>query len=117
MSTLSPRSGIQVSSVYPTYTHIKGQSPKCVFVCVCMHACMCVCVCVCMHVCVAKPVAVELWIHLYLNNRFFLGLTFCDFGPQGTVPQGGARGQNLGHLKKSFFFFFCFYFSHAINHI
>ena len=28
----------------------------------------------------------------------------------GTVPQFGARGQNLGHLKKSFFFF-CFYFS------
>ena len=21
------------------------------------------------------------------------------------MPQGGARGQNLGHLKKSFFFF------------
>ena len=46
-------------------------------------------VCVCMHVCVcvAKPVAVELrchatalifsfMVHLYLNNRFFLGLTF-----------------------------------------
>ena len=37
-------------------------------VCVCMHACVCVCV--------AKPVAVELCIRLYLNNRFFLGLTF-----------------------------------------
>ena len=24
------------------------------------------------------------------------------------MPQGEARGQNLGHLKKSFFF--CFYF-------
>ena len=24
------------------------------------------------------------------------------------MPQGGVRGQNLGHLKKSFFF--CFYF-------
>ena len=24
------------------------------------------------------------------------------------MPQGGARGQNLGHLKN---FFFCFYFS------
>ena len=48
---LSPRSGIQVSSVYPTYTHIKGQSPVCVFVC----ACVCVCV--------AKPVAVELRCH------------------------------------------------------
>ena len=57
MSALSPRSGIQVSSVYPTYTHIKGQSPVCVgggvCVCVCMHVC----------VCVAKPVAVELRCH------------------------------------------------------
>ena len=53
MSALSPRSGIQVSSVYPTYTHIKGQSPVCVHVCVCL----------CMHVCVAKPFAVELGCH------------------------------------------------------
>ena len=52
MSVLSPRSGIQVSSVYPTYTHIKGQSPLCVWgggwgwgV-------------------VAKPVAVELRCHM-----------------------------------------------------
>ena len=43
MSALSPRSGIQVSSVYTTYTHIKGHSPVCVCVCVCV--CMCVCVC------------------------------------------------------------------------
>ena len=54
MSLLSPRSGIQVSSVYPTYTHIKGQSP----------VCECVCVCACMCVCVAKPVAVELGCHV-----------------------------------------------------
>ena len=51
MSALSPRSGIQVSSVYPTYTHIKGQSPVCVCVCAraCVHACVCVyaCMCVC----------------------------------------------------------------------
>ena len=64
MSALSPRSGIQVSSVYPTYTHIKGQSP---FVCVCVCVRACVWVCVCMHacvcVCVAKPVAVELHCH------------------------------------------------------
>ena len=62
MSALSPRSGIQVSSVYPTYTHIKGQSPVCV--CACVHACMCVYACMC--VCVAKPVkpvAVELRCH------------------------------------------------------
>ena len=67
MSALSPRSGIQVSSVYPTYTHIKGQSPKCVCVCVCAHAwvrvCMYSCVYACMCVCVAKPVAVELRCH------------------------------------------------------
>ena len=64
MSVLSPRSGIQVSSVYPTYTHIKGQSPKCECVCVraCVHACMhaYVCVYACMCVCVAKPVPVRL---------------------------------------------------------
>ena len=57
MSALSPRSGIQVSSVYPTYTHIKGQSPKCVCVCVCVCVCACMrvcvraCVCACMCVC------------------------------------------------------------------
>ena len=69
MSALNPRSGIQVSSVYPTYTHIKGQSPVCVCVCVCVcmyacvHACMCVYVCMHARVCVAKPVAVELRCH------------------------------------------------------
>ena len=26
-----------------------------------------------------------------------------DFGPYGTVPQGGARDQNLGHLKNHFY--------------
>ena len=61
MSALSQRSGIQVSSVYPTYTHIKGQSPKCVCVCACMRACVYACMCVC--VCVAKPVAEELCCH------------------------------------------------------
>ena len=59
MSALSSRSGIQVSSVYPTYTHIKGHSRKCV--CVCVHACMHVCLHAC--VCVAKPVAVKLRRH------------------------------------------------------
>ena len=28
------------------------------------------------------------------------------------MPQGGVRGQNLGHLKKNFFFFFVFFFSY-----
>ena len=45
MSALSPRSGIQVSSVYLTYTHIQVQSPVCVCVCVCVHVCACVCLC------------------------------------------------------------------------
>ena len=27
-----------------------------------------------------------------------LSLSLSVFGPQGTLPQGGARGQNLGHL-------------------
>ena len=47
MSALSPRSGIQVSSVYPTYTHIKGH--------------------IALSMCVwgggGKPVAVELRCH------------------------------------------------------
>ena len=85
MSALSPRSGIQVSSVYPTYTHIKGQSPYCVCVCVCvcMHACVRVRACV--HVCV--PVTVELRCHatalifsfmdsFVFKQQVLLGLTF-----------------------------------------
>ena len=86
-----------------------------------MHVCVCVCVYVCMCVCVAKPVAVELRCHVsalifsfmdsfvFKQQVLFRVDFLCDFGPYGTVPQGGARGQNLGHLKKSFFF--CFYFS------
>ena len=103
---LSPRSGIQVSSVYPTYAHIKGQSP--------------LCVCACMCVSVAKPVAVELHCHetalifsfmdsfVFKHQVLFRVNFLCYFGPSGTVPQGGARGQNLGHLKKSFFVCFIF---------
>ena len=83
--------------------------------------CVCVCVYVCMCVCVAKPVAVELRCHasalifsfmdsfVFKQQVLFRVDFLCDFGPYGAVPQGGARGQNLGHLKKSFFF--CFYFS------
>ena len=37
--------------------------------------------------------------------------SLCDFQPLCLVPRGGARGQNLGHLKKIyvFFFFHCSY--------
>ena len=40
------------------------------------------------------------------EQKVLEGLTFCDFGPKGSVPQGGARGQNLGHLQKNFAFIF-----------
>ena len=33
-------------------------------------------------------------------------LSLCDFGLYGSMPQGGARGQSLGHLR-----FISFYFS------
>ena len=52
----------------------------CVCACVraCMHACMHVCVRVyaCMCVCVAKPVAVELWIHLYFKQQVLFRVDF-----------------------------------------
>ena len=31
--------------------------------------------------------------------------SLCDFQPLCLVPRGGARGQNLGHLKKIYVFF------------
>ena len=81
--------------------------------CVCMHVCVCVCVYACMCVFVAKPVAVELRCHAtalifsFMDSFVFKQqvLFKVDFGP---VPQGGARGQKLGHLKKSSFFNFIF---------
>ena len=36
--------------------------------------------------------------------------SLCDFQPLFLVPRGGARGQNLGHLKKNYFFFIHFSF-------
>ena len=39
--------------------------------------------------------------------------SLCDFQPLCLVPRGGARGQNLGHLKKYMFFFLSF-FIHGI---
>ena len=65
---LGPRSGIQVSSVYPTYTHIKGLCPLCV--------CLCVRVSVSVCVCVAKPVAVELRCHA---TALIVLLISCDY--------------------------------------
>ena len=41
------------------------------------------------------------WNYSYLNNRYYLGLTFSS----DLVPWGGARGQNLGHLRFLIFFF------------
>ena len=34
--------------------------------------------------------------------------SLCDFQPLFLVPRGGARGKNLGHLKKKKFFFYSF---------
>ena len=81
-----------------------------------MCVCVCVCVFVCVCVCVAKPVTVELrchvtffllWIHLYLNIRFFFRVDFLSVTLDHRVqfPRVGL-GQNLGHLKKSFFWFY-----------
>ena len=39
--------------------------------------------------------------------------SLCDFQPLFLVPRGGARGQNLGHLKKNIYFFHSF-FIHGI---
>ena len=85
----------------------------CVCVCVCMHACVCVYACMCVCSQASRSLATLscdssffflLWIHLYLNNRFFLGLTLSE------TLDHRVQGQNLGHLKKSFFFFFAFIF-------
>ena len=40
--------------------------------------------------------------------------SLCDFQPLFLVPRGGARGQNLGHLKKNIFFSFIF---HSWDHL
>ena len=82
---------------------------------------MCVCVCVCVCVFVAKPVTVELGCNASaLISSFMDSFAFkqqvlfrVDFlsvtlDHRVQCPQGGAIGQNLGHLKKSFFFAFIF---------
>ena len=40
--------------------------------------------------------------------------SFCDFQPLCLVPRGGARGKNLGHLKKIFVFHSFF---HSLDHL
>ena len=42
------------------------------------------------------------------EQELFRVESLCDFQPLCLVPRGGARGQNLGHLKKIYFFFFHF---------
>ena len=88
MSALIPRSGIQVSSVYPTYTHIKGQIPLCVCVCVCACACVrvCVseCVCVCMHLCVCVcSQASRIKLHCHASALNFSFMDSFVFNQQG----------------------------------
>ena len=44
--------------------------------------------------------------HSYLDHRYPGGSAFIPWLlTPGSLPQGGARGQNLGHLKKVFFYF------------
>ena len=78
MSAFSPRSGIQVSSVYPTYTHIKGQSPYCVcvFVCVCVRACVRACVCVCANHYDMTALIFSFMDSFVFKQQVLLGLTF-----------------------------------------
>ena len=41
--------------------------------------------------------------HSYLDHRYPWGSAFIPwFLTPGSMPQGGARGQNLGHIKKCF---------------
>ena len=88
----------------------------CACVCVCLRACMCVCVCVyaCMCVCVAKQVTVKLRCHAtalifsFMDSFVFKQQFFFRFDSLSVTLDhraGGARGQNLGHLKKIIFFF------------
>ena len=44
--------------------------------------------------------------HSYLDHRYPEGSAFIPWLlTPGSMPRGGARGQNLGHLKKVFFYF------------
>ena len=45
------------------------------------------------------------------EQELFRVESLCDFQPLCLVPRGGARRQNLGHLKKIYVFFF-FHFSY-----
>ena len=45
--------------------------------------------------------------HSYLDHRYPRGSAFIpSLLTLGSMPHGGARGQNLRHLKKVFFYFF-----------
>ena len=47
--------------------------------------------------------------HSYLDHRYPGGSAFIPWLlTPGSAPQGGARGQNLGHLKKGVFLLFCY---------
>ena len=55
--------------------------------------------------------------HLYLITWYnaVLALTPLRLRTGGFMPGGGARGQNLKHLR--IFFFFCFFFLYGIIRI
>ena len=68
---------------------------------------MCVCVCVCV-----------LDSFVFKQQVFFrVDFLFVALDHRVQCPRVELRGQNLGHLKKSFFFFLLLLFSYVINHI
>ena len=88
-----------------------------VCVCVCVHACVCVCVCVCTQASRSRALIFSFMDSFVFKQQvlFRVGFLSVTLDHRVQCPRvglgGGARNQNLGHLKKSFFFFFCFYFS------
>ena len=51
---------------------------------------------------------------IFKQQVLFRVESLCDFQPLCLVPLGGARGQNLGHLKKIILFSFIF---HSWDHL
>ena len=76
---------------------------------------MCVCVCVCVCVCsqASRSRAMDSFV---FKQQVLFRVDFLSVTLDHRVPQDGARGQNLGHLKISFFLLLLF-FSYVINHI